>query len=296
MEWQTDKRLGLAFGGAILFALLLFDTGVFLYVRNRPTDGLTFFGALAIILSLPAIAVIVYQLYGLFRSGYALDRNQLTIAWGRTGHVIPTRLIEQLIPGESVSHRLRFRGWRWPGLWAGQGDVPEIGLTLFNATAPLERQLFVITDIAAYAISPVDRDGFIKAFEARKAMGPTQDVLQGSIRPPIYDLPLWSDRLAHWLLLGAGVLCAALFGYLCFRYPDLPRRIPLHFNETGVPDRFGAPIDVFIMPAIGLLALILNGLLGVPIYLREKLPAYLLWGGAILVQGMLWVAVVSLSA
>jgi len=294
MEWQTDKRLGTAFGVAIVLALLMFDFGVVLYLRTRPIDLLTFFGGLAIMLSLPAIAVVMYRLYGLRRSGYSLDRNQLTIAWGRTGHIIPTRLIEHIVPGESVSPRIRFRGGRWPGLWVGQGDIPEIGLTLFNASAPLDRQLLVVTDMAAYAISPVDREGFIRAYEARKAMGPTQDILQGSIRPPVFELPLWTDQLAHRLLLGAAVLCAALFAYVCFRYPQLPRRVALHFSEAGIADRFGAASDTFIIPAIGLLALMVNLVLGVVIYLRERLPAYLLWSGAILVQGMLWVAAVAL--
>ena len=294
MEWQSDKRLGTTFGIAILVALLLFDVGVFLYLRNRPVDVLTFFGGLTIVLALLTMAVVVYWLTGLHRSGYALDRNQLTISWGVTGQVIPTRLIDQIVPAETVSSRIRFRGGRWPGLWVGQGDVPGIGLTLFNATAAWEQLLFVITDVAAYAISPIDREGFIQAFETRKAMGPTQDVLQASIRPPLFDLPLWTDRVAQWLMIGAVFLCAALFAYVCLRYPDLPSRIPLHFNAAGVPDRFGGPAEVFILPAIGLLALSVNVLAGVPIYLRERLPAYLLWGGAILAQGLVWVAAVTL--
>lgn len=296
MEWQTGKRLGIAFGIATIVALLLFDTGLFLYLRTRPVDLLTFFGGLAIVLSLPAIAFVVYQIAGLRRSGYALDRNQLTIVWGATGHVIPTRLIERIVPGESIAGSVRFRGVRWPGLWVGQGEVPDIGLTLFNASAPIDRQLFVVTGIAAYAISPIDRQGFLEAYEARKALGPTQDVLQDSIRPPLFKLPLWTDRIAHRLLAGAFVLCAALFAYLCWRNPDLPSRIPLHFNQGGAADRFGSPAEVFIIPAIGLLALIVNTSLGVPIYLRERLPAYLLWSGAILVQGLLWVAAVTLLA
>ncbi len=296
MEWRTDKQAGTLFGIAILIALLIFDAGVFLYLRSRPIDVLTFFGGLASVLSLAAMAVVIYWLYGLRRSGYALDRNQLTIFWGATRHVVPTHLIEQVVPGENVSGSIRFRGGRWPGLWIGSGDVPEIGLTLFNATTPLDRQLLVITPVAAYAISPIDREGFVEAFETRKAMGPTQDVLQESTRPAFFDWPLWTDRLAHGLSLGAAILCAALFAYLCLRYPELPKRIPLHFDAAGAPDRTGAPNDVFILPAIGLLALGVNLLVGLPVYLRERVAGYLLAGGAILVQTLLWIATVTLLA
>ncbi|HLF25950.1 MAG TPA: PH domain-containing protein [Anaerolineae bacterium] len=294
MEWHTAKRAGTLFGSALLVALLLFDVGLLLHLRTRPVDLFTFFGGLLIVLSPATLAVVIYWLIGLRRSGYALDRNQLTIVWGPTRHIIPTRLIDQVIPGEEVSGRMRFSGGRWPGLWVGSGDVPEIGLTLFNATAPLDRQLFIITDLAAYAISPIDREGFVQALETRKAMGPTQDVLQEFIRPAFFSWPLWSDRLAQGLTLGAGCLCLALFAYVCFKYPDLPSSISLHFDAAGIADRFGGPAEAFILPVIGLLALGANTLVGVPLYLRERIPAYLLWGGAILVQALLWIAAVTL--
>lgn len=296
MEWQTDKRLGTTFGVAILFVLLIFDTGVFLFLLTRSIDVVTFLGGLAIVLSLSAIALVIYWLIGLRRSGYALDRNHLTIFWGPTRHVIPTRLIDNVIRGEEVSRRLRFSGGRWPGLWVGSGVVPDIGLTLFNATAPLSQQVFIVTDLAAYAISPIDRERFIEAVAARKAMGPTQDVLQESIRPAFFDWPLWSDKLARGLALGGAVLCAALFAFVCFKYPDLPTRIPLHFDATGVADRFGGPPAVFILPVIGLLSWGVNTFIAVPLYVRERVPAYTLWGGGLLVQLLVWVAAVTLLA
>jgi hypothetical protein len=294
MEWQTDKRMGTLFGGMIIAALLLFDVGVVLYLRIRPINLLTFLGGLWVVVSLPILAGVVYRLINLRRSGYALDRNQLTVFWGATRHVIPTRLIEQIIPGEEVSGRIRFSGGRWPGLWVGHADVPGIGLTLFNATAPIEQQLIVVTDMAAYAISPIDRQGFVEAVQTRKVMGPTQDVLQESLKPKLFDWPLWTDRLARVLLLGAAALCAGLFAYVCLKYAGLPSRIPLHFNAAGIPDRLAAPVEVFILPVIGLLAVAGNLVAGVPIYLHERLAAYLLWSGAILVQGLLWVAAVTL--
>ena len=294
MEWRTDKQLGTLFGIAIVVALLLFDAGVLLYLRTRPVDGLTFFGSLAVLLSLLGVALVSYWLIGLRRSGYALDRNHLVIYWGPTRHIIPTRLIDHIVPGEEVSERIRFRGGRWPGLWVGHGDVPDIGLTLFNATAPIDQQLIVLTDMAAYAISPIDRAGFVEAVETRKAMGPTQDVLQTSLRPAFFDWPLWTDPIGRGLLLGAGILCAGLFAYVCFRFPHLPARVPLHFNAAGAPDRFATPAEVFILPLIGLLAVMVNLGFGVPLYLRERVAAYLLWCGAILVQVLLWVAAVTL--
>ena len=126
MEWPTHKTLGTLFGVALIAALLIFDTGVLVSLWTRALDFVVFLGVLAVLLSLPVIGLIAYWLVGLRRSGYAMDRNQLTIYWGPIRHVVPMRAISKVVTGDQVSPRVRFRGARWPGLWAGSGDVPDI--------------------------------------------------------------------------------------------------------------------------------------------------------------------------
>jgi hypothetical protein len=85
-----------------------------------------------------------------------------------------------------------------------------------------------------------------------------------------------------------------LTGFLCFRFPALARFVPLHFNTAGNPDRLGPRGQIFIIPLIGLLALVLNGTLGSVAYRRERLASYLLWGGSILIQVLVWAAAVGI--
>jgi hypothetical protein len=54
-----------------------------------------------------------------------------------------------------------------------------------------------------------------------------------------------------------------------------------------------AQADVFRLPAIGLVALIVNSSLGILIHSRQRVGAYLLWGGAIAVQFLCWLAVLN---
>jgi uncharacterized membrane protein len=77
-------------------------------------------------------------------------------------------------------------------------------------------------------------------------------------------------------------------------YPHLPPTLPLHYDVLGLPDRSGPATQVFLLPFIGLLALIANTLLGGLFYRREKVAAYLLWGGTIVVQVLLWIGTVNL--
>ncbi len=40
-------------------------------------------------------------------------------------------------------------------------------------------------------------------------------------------------------------------------YPRLPEQIPIHFNAQGIPDNYGSPLTIFLLPAIILLVNVL---------------------------------------
>ncbi len=294
MEWITDRRNGTQTGVLFIIAVLMIDIILIGLIITQPIGLLTFVAGLLTVLSLPLIALMIYQLRGLSRSGYALDRNALTIYWGSIQQIVPTAAIQRIMLGSEVEGRVKFNGWRWPGLMVGQGEVPDAGFTLFYSTVPLSEQLIVITPTISYAISPMDVAGFIESIKARYELGPTQELAQTSLHPPIFDWPLWRDRFMYAFGLIGFVLCAALFAYVCVRYSSLPRSLPMHYNTEGLPDRFGPPSQAFILPFIGLLAWLGNSLLGLWVYRREQMAAYLLWGGMIFVQLLLWVGSINM--
>jgi hypothetical protein len=165
---------------------------------------------------------------------------------------------------------------------------------LFYATAPPQRQVYVVTPGLTYGISPADREDFLESLYKRLQMGPTQVVEQSSRRPNVLEWAFWRDRLAL-ALLGVGFLALlVLIGLLCLRFPSLPMLMPLHFDVAGAPDRFGPRGQMFIIPLIGLLAFLANGVLGVVAYRRERVASYMLWGGAVLTQLLAWAAALGL--
>ncbi|MCK4316067.1 MAG: PH domain-containing protein, partial [Anaerolineae bacterium] len=249
---------------------------------------------LAVLVSPGLLGLIGYWLYGLARSGYSLDRNALIIHWGPTEQTIPTGQIERVLMGDEVEGHIQFYGGMWPGHCVGYGEVPGAGPALFYATVPPRRQIYVVTPGLTYGISPADRDGFLEALHKRLQMGPTQVVEQSSRRPGFLDWSIWQNR-AGMTLLAVGLLAVlALIGLLCFQFPALPRLVPLHFDAAGNPDRLGLRGQIFVLPLIGLLVLLLNGALGWLVYRRERVAAYLLWGGAVLVQVLVWTAAIGI--
>ncbi len=295
MEWLTDKRTGIQTGLLFIVGLVVLDIFCLIAITSRPIGPLTFILTLIILGSLPLLGLIGYQLYGLARSGYDIDRNAVTIQWGPVKQIVPVESIKRIMLGTEVEGGVKyFRGWRWPGLMQGQGELPEADLTVFYASASLRQQLILVTPSVSYAVSPADIAGFIESIKARSELGPTQAVEQTTEHPAFFDWALWSDRVAHYLLITGATMCLLLFGLVSLRFPQLPPILPLHYNVFGLPDRNGPATQAFILPLIGLLALGANTLLGSLFYQREQVASYLLWGGTIVVQVLLWIGTVNL--
>jgi hypothetical protein len=276
MIFKPRRSTGILIGIAVIISLLVLDALLLSYLKQSPVNLIFFTLSLLVILSLPLLALLGYLVYGLFNLRYQLHRNALTIVWGATQQIIPMSSIRGVVRGKGLEGEIKVRGIKWPGHLLGHGQVEGIGRTLFYATEPVAEQLLVVTPTVAYGISPADADGFLDAFDIRHHMGPIQLLSYEHRQPEILSWPIWRDRLAHLLLvLGLGVNLV-LFGYNCWRYPALGRA------------------DVFRLPAIGLVALIANSSLGIFIHSRQKVGAYLLWVGAVVVQLLSWLVALNI--
>jgi uncharacterized membrane protein len=67
-------------------------------------------------------------------------------------------------------------------------------------------------------------------------------------RPVIVIKPTPADIILEmfgWLAL------ILLWGYVVNNYPDIPDRIPTHFNVSGIADNYGNKPSIFFLPVIG---------------------------------------------
>jgi len=276
MIFKPRRSVGILVGVAIILCLLVFDALLLSYLRWGQISILFFVFALLVVLSLPLLALAGYLVYSLFSLRYHLHRDALTIVWGAIREIIPMGNIREVVRGADLGQEVKVRGVSWPGYLVGRGWIEGVGRVLFYATEPLANQLLVVTPTVTYGISPADPEGFLDAFEIRRHMGPIRLVSYEHRRPRLLGWPVWRDRPAHLLLalgLGANLV---LFAYLCWRYPALGRA------------------EIFRPPAIGLVALIANSSLGILIHGRQRVGAYLLGGGAIVVQLLSWLAALNI--
>jgi hypothetical protein len=289
-KWNVSVGRGFGIGLGLMAFILLVSAALVGVAASRPISFGTFIVALSVVFGILLVGLIAYWVYGLAGASYKLDRNAVIIAWGTSEQVIPTGEIERVLSGDEIEGRVHFYGGRWPGHWVGYGELADVGPTLFYATQPLQQQVLITTPGLAYGISPADREGFLEALQKRLEMGPTQAMEQSSKRPPILDWAIWRDSLGLTLLGAATLALASLVGMLSFRFPALPMLIPLHFGISGSPDRLGSRLEIFLVPLIGLLTLLINGVVGSIFYRHDRVASYMLWGSSILVQVLVWTA------
>jgi hypothetical protein len=301
LTWRAKISLGVPLGVLFITLLLAFDAWLLdrlidQSIRNQQINLVAFLAGLAVMLSLPLLVLLAYQTASCLTLRYHLDRNGIFVRWIGAQQDIPIREIQRIVPANQLGNTVvRRRGLHWPGHERGLGMVPGIGRTRFLATRPLRQQLLLVTPGQAFGISPRDPDAFVQAFEARRELGPNRLIEQGLRHARPLTWPLWTDQTA-WVLLGAAlVVNLGLFGYLSARFPGLDFQLPLHFNSQGLADRIGTKMELFALPIIGLIILLTNVLLGLALYRRERAGSYLLWGSAVAVQALFWLAIFSIG-
>lgn len=268
---------------ALMVALLVADAAMAVSLVRIGIEMRSLILGLLIAASLPLLLTLAYWLWGMLSLRYRVDRNALVIEWAGNRHIVPTPAIRQVYFGQDVPGIPRVVGFRWLGYAVGQGDVAGVGPTVFFSSLPIEGQIILQTARRAYAISPGDRIHFLDELTARARLGPTEPVAEAAELNPWLALGIWRDTLAHRLFAAAVVTLIALFGWVVLRYPSLPSELTL--GGAALP-----PAAALILPTIGLIALLGNAIFAVMAYRRQRPAAYLVLGGAVLVQMAVWFA------
>jgi hypothetical protein len=300
LTWRAKLSVGVPLGLLFVGLLVALDAWLLnrlvnLHIQSRQLGFFSFLMGLLVVLSVPVLVLLVYEIASGLTLRYRLDRNGVTVRWAGNERIIPIRDIQRIVPGNDIESAIvHRRGVRWPGHQRGEGMVPSIGRTRFLATRPLAEQLLLVMPGLAVAISPLDVDGFLAAFEARRKLGPNRLLKQELRQARWLSWPLWGDRNARALLGAAAIINAGLFGYVSARFPTLDPQLPLHFNRLGYVDRIGTKVELFALPIIALIILGTNLVLGLLLYRRERAGSYLLWGAATAAQVLFWLATFSI--
>jgi hypothetical protein len=295
VTFKPSPYPGRWYGPLAMLALIGFDVVLLRAILDRPVDGLSFILALFMLGSLLAIVYLGYRTLGAFTLEYWVDRNAVTVVWGLTRQIVPMGQIERVAVNPPTLPLEGPAPWHWPVPHRRRLFTEQFGAVNAYGTRPLPEQIVLVTPGESYSLSPSDQERFLRALQDRFALGPNRVVEAELKRPPVWTWPLWRDRAALFLI-GAGLLgVLIMFAALTFRYPSLSSDLPMHFDVAGLPDRIAPKSELFTLPIIGLVVWVLNTGLGVWLYRRvQRGAAYLLWFGALAVQGIAGLALFNL--
>jgi hypothetical protein len=265
---------------------------------HRPLPLLVLGLGAALVFLLVALVLVLYWSIAALRLRYRLDRNGLVIVWGASKLIVPIECIEAITMGdEFFSHSgestaLRaFQGIGWAGLRAGRTCLSDNTPARVVTTSALAQSAVVLTPDRAYLVSPRTPDAFVEAWRVRRPLGPTQNWREEEKRASFLNLHIWRDRLT-WVLVGLGLVAnLALHIYISLAFDQLPAMLPFHFDALGQADRIAGRIQIVRLPLMALLMLVFDLGLGFVLYRQQRIAAYLIWGGGLILQLLVWGAV-----
>ena len=294
--WKIRSSMGGWFGVGLIVIILIMMAAVFSFLTARPIDLLSFFLGLAFLVSALVLAIVGFWVYSYYTLYYTLDRDAFRIHWGGFETTVPIAEIRGCVEREVDTRDVSLPFLRWPGYCIGKGAVHDLGDVSFFTTGVSDSCCFVLTETTAYVISPDDPEGFRQALELRQSLQPVHTTEFRVSASRLLGLPFWSDRLGQALWILAWILNLSLFAYLSAIYPQLMPTLPFHFNMAGEVDRIAPAAAILFLPAIGMLCLFLNSLLGFLLHSRYRAAALLLWSGTSVIQSYLWIAALGITA
>jgi hypothetical protein len=267
------------------------------WVATRPTDTLRFVLIALLLASVPLQLHLLYRTWIAFSLEYWLDRNALTVVWADVRQTIPLAGLQGMT-AEGLPDLHPRRLWHWPAWYVRTTQSPGVGEVSALATAPLPTCVVLQTGAqfgGTVAVSPRSAPDFVSALHSHLRLGPVANVAPDRRRWLDWQKVVSADRLGLMLLAAGFAGCVLLFGALMVRYPSLPDVMAVRYGPGGIPEQAREKGVLFLLPVIGLLAWLVNGVWGLLMAAREqKTGAYLLWTGALIVQAVSFVALAAL--
>jgi len=191
--------------------------------------------------------------------------------------IIPLQSVRRVFD-HGIEDQIQARLSHWPALQVRPSQADNLPPIWILATQSLARCMVLDTGEMAFAISPAHKAEFLAAIQKYYQMGPVHNRQLVRIHAGPWNRILEVGRPGV-LLIGAGLIgVVLLWSLLMVNYAILP--------EYSVPNSdIAARSTYLLLPYIGLMTWVINGLWGAWMAWRQQpTGAYLLWGGAVIVQ------------
>ncbi|MBN1146367.1 MAG: hypothetical protein JXA78_03860 [Anaerolineales bacterium] len=278
--FQPERRPGYIFqAGAIVLFVAAGFMGLWQAAQAEigPVFLLYLLPALLAVVAVPALA---YRFYALNSSYYALERDGIRLRWGLRYEDIPMTAVLWVHPASDLAtpNALPLPRLRWPGSVLGVRNLQGLGPVEFMA-ASSQGLMLIATLERSFAISPVEQEAFLHAFQRYTEMGSLTPLEARSIYPTFLVSRVWASAPARALLLAGFTLSLVLLIWVSLAIPWRTQVI-LGFDPAGGPGDAVPAVRLLLLPVINSFFVLADLFLGLFFYRRpESQPlSYLLWG------------------
>lgn len=315
-EWRAAAGPG-GLVGVALSAVLAVVT-VFCASRLLGASGAErlIWGAVTLVAG-AALGYVLYLLRGLSRMRYILGPRSITVECLAAQRTVPYDTIVDVV--YKPHERAPASGWEryWPGFYVSTTRMVD-GVWHSWATLPPHRRVRIVTETDIVAISPHRPILFLDELH-RRLQGvtapPTESRIPetGQPRPtvpaagraparidPIYVWnvlfreQLLGDHVASALIAAGVVIPLLMAGYLYSQYEGIPGTIPLHYNARGEVDAYGTPRDLWLLPVVAAVVLVVNTAIATAAQLYDRFVSRLLLAAIPGVQALAFIALLRL--
>jgi hypothetical protein len=300
-RWKPQPSIGrwIALGLFVitLTALVVPFLQIAAIFRGLPADwainsGL--FGWFVLLIGLLAASVVFgYRTAAAFTLAYDLDRNGLYVVWLGNRAVIPLDQITSLAVGLDLAPTT-WQTIQHIGYASGQIRTSDGHHVQLFTTQALASSLVVHTPDMSYVISPADHESFVQDLEQRCNLGATKPLAVAVETGRMFLYAFWSDPTIYWLLAIAALLNLITLAILTSRYPNLAPMLQMRFDPTGQAADIRPRHQVLFIPLAAFGLTLVNLILGIALYRRQQLSAYLLQGASIIMQILFAIALITI--
>ncbi|OLS15157.1 MAG: hypothetical protein RBG13Loki_1224 [Promethearchaeota archaeon CR_4] len=228
---------------SILFSLLVLGilSAVFILLIISTLDvAITIISILAITVFLCIFCTVIYGYYSM---AYILSPECLILRWAFFKTVIPLATIVSI----GTPSKNRFDGIRTAGVGIPNHLYGAFRLLLDGAFMPIKLFATKLTNLVilktstgnCYGITPENPEQFITNIK-QKASRIVETTINNA--PPLVTEQNTARKyvlLSRMFFIAVFVEMGIFFVFLFLTYPNLPDIVPLHYNISGLPDRFG---------------------------------------------------------
>lgn len=247
-----------------------------------------------IILFLTTVPYLIYRLYALHRSAYILERGGIRLEWGWRSESLPMEQVDWVYKVEDLEKAPQLPLIRWPGAVTGVRRFqrgPEVEY-LASRTKGL---VIIAAGKRYYAISPSQVNDFISTYHDLTELGAISPLHEKSVQPALILTDIFKIKPILWILISGGLLNISLLIWTLLVIPSR-KLVSLGFTAGGIPHEGLDSVRLVLFPIINTTAYLANLILGLFLFRNQenRVLAYILWGGSVLVAilfhvGMLFI-------